>query len=326
MATSSTTTAVADRLRRASRVLLVAHRPPDADGVGSLLALGRMLSSLGKEVAEVCVEALEPSLLSLPGAERVRVTVPPRAAAWDAAVLLDCADVDRAGLEPGFLRDVTVINIDHHRTNPGFGDVVLVDPTAPATAALVVDLVDALDVPLGADDATDLYAGLLTDTERFTAESVCPATHRLAARLLESGARAAEVAGAMYSTRPASGVTLLASALRKLRRTADGRVAWISLTADDFTKAGVDPMTAEDLASVAVGVEGVWAGAYLRPGAGGVRVGLRSRHPEVDVSRVAQALGGGGHRWAAGCVLPDSRNAATRVVRALQEEVERVGG
>lgn len=326
MATSSTTTAVANRLRRTRRVLLVAHRPPDADGVGSLLAMGRMLASLGKEVTEICVDALEPNLRALPGAERVRESVAADAPAWDAVVLLDCADLDRAGLDPDCLRGATVFNIDHHRTNPGFGDVVLVDATAPATAALVVDLFDAMGVPLGKDDATALYAGLLTDTERFTAESVCPATHRLAARLLESGARAAEVAGAMYATRPASAVNLMARALRKLRRTPDGRVAWISLTADDFAKAGVDPMTAEDLASVAVGVAGVWAGAYLRPGAAGVRVGLRSRHPEVDVSRVAQTLGGGGHRWAAGCVLPDGRNVSRRVVRALREEVERVGG
>lgn len=317
---SALTLRVADRLRRSGRLLLVAHRPPDADGVGSMLTLGRALAALGKEVCEVCVEALEPALLTLPGAERVRL-VPSGAASWDSVVLLDCADVERAGVDPGVFPGATVINIDHHRTNPGFGDLVLVDPGAPATSTLVADLLDALGVPMTAEDATCLYAGLLTDTERFTAESVGPDTHRLAARLLERGAASAEVAGAMYATRPASAVALLARALRKMKRNADGRVAWIRLHEEDFARAGVDPLASEDLASLTVGVQGVWVGAYLRPGVGGVRVGLRSRHPGVDVSRVAQALGGGGHRWAAGCLLPSRPDPVRRVVRALEEAV-----
>lgn len=305
-------------------MLAVAHRPPDADGVGSLLALTRALRALGKHVDPVCVEALEPGLASLPGAGDVRAGLPARAR-WDVAVLLDCATLERAGLADDVLaRAGGILNVDHHVTNPGFGDLALVDPMAPATAALVVDLFDALGVALAPGDATCLYAGLLTDTERFTADGVTDRTHLLAARLLAAGANATGVATAMYATRPLGTVRLVARALTVLRTSAGGRVAWIELRPRDFERAGVDPVGSEDLAPLALGVEGVWTAAYLRPTADGqVRAGLRSRHPCVDVSAVASAFGGGGHRHAAGCVLPPGRAGVRRIVAALEEAVAR---
>ncbi|MCL6596277.1 MAG: DHH family phosphoesterase [Firmicutes bacterium] len=317
---------VASLLRRSRSVLLVAHRPPDADGVGSLLALGRLLEDRGAQVERVCAEPLDPGLLTLPGAERVALAPSP-AGRWDAAVLLDCASLERAGLGEGVLsRAGRVVNVDHHLTNPGFGDLPLVDPAAPATAALVAALFDALGEEIAPEDATCLYAGLLTDTDRFTAENAGPEAHLLAARLLRAGAASGPVASAMYAARPLSALRLEARALERLRTNADGRVAWVALGPEDFRAAGVDASTAEDLAPMVAAVAGVWAGAYLRPGQGGVRVGLRSRHPAVDVAAVAQRLGGGGHRWAAGCTLPPDPDPVARVVGALEEAVRRAAG
>lgn len=317
--------AVADRLRASRQVLLVAHRPPDADGVGSMLALGGLLSRLAKETTLVCTAALDAGLLLLPGVEAVREELP-QDGRWDTAVLLDCASLERAGLPPDAIaRAGVVLNVDHHLTNPGFGDMNWVDASAPATAALVAEIFDALGQALTPADATCLYAGVLTDTDRFTAESATPAAHRLAARLLEAGAASVGVASAMYASRSPAALRLLARALDRLRVSADGRVSWIALAADDFAAAGVDVLGAEDLAPVALGVEGVWAAAYIRPGADGVRVGLRSRHPRLDVAAVAARFGGGGHRWAAGFTDPDAAGAVDRAVGALEEAVRRVG-
>lgn len=314
-----------NRLRASRRVLVVAHRPPDADGVGSLLALGRLLEGIGKDVTRLCAAPLDGALLALPGAEGVARAVAPDGR-WDCAVLLDCASLDRAGLADEVLaRADVVMNVDHHLTNPGFGDITYVDARAPATAALVVELFDALGRRLGPHDATCLYAGLLTDTDRFTAESATPGAHRLAARLLEAGAAAAGVVAALYAARSPAALRLLARAIDRLRVSADGRVGWIALDAADFEAAGVDPATAEDLVPVALGVEDVWVAAYLRPGLDGVRVGLRSRHPAVDVAAVAARFGGGGHRWAAGYADPDAVGAAERAVTALKEAVGHAG-
>ena len=316
--------ALLNRLRASRRLLLVAHRPPDADGVGSVLALGRLLARLDKEVTRLCTAPLDASLMALPGAEQMLACLPDEGR-WDSAVLLDCASLERAGLPEGTLERVeSVINIDHHRTNPGFGDVRFIDARAPATAALVVALFDALDARLTQPDATCLYAGLLTDTDRFTAESATPAAHRLAARLLESGAAAAGVVAALYAARSPGALRLLARAIDHLRVSADGRVGWIALDAADFAAAGVDSATSEDLAPVALGVEDVWCSAYLRPGLDGVRVGLRSRHPALDVAEVAARFGGGGHRWAAGYTDDRGEGAAARAVAALEEAVARV--
>jgi phosphoesterase RecJ-like protein len=315
---------VAAHLARSRRVLLVAHRPPDADGVGSMLALARLLEAMGKEVARVCVEPLDDALATLPGADRVVAQPPP--GRFDAAVLLDCASLSRSGLDAAALARVdSVVNIDHHVTNPGFGDLPLVVPDAPSTTAVVTRLFAALGAELTADDATALYAGLITDTERFTAIAAGADAHRLAARLIDAGAATGRVVEAFYADRSVAGARLLGVALTRLRTGADGRVAWIELDRDDFARLGLDPIDTEDFAPVALALRGVWAAAYLRPGRDGIRVGLRSRHAGVDVATVAAGFGGGGHRWSAGCVLPPAPGAAARVATALEEAVRRVG-
>lgn len=317
--------AVADRLRRSASVLVVAHRPADADGVGSALALARLLEEMGSRVERVCTAPLDAGLLALPGADRIAAQVSAHER-WDTAVLLDCASLDRAGLPPAVLaRAEVVVNVDHHRTNPGFGDVTYIDPSAPATTALVAELFDALAQPLTAADATCLYAGLVTDTDRFTAESATAAAHRLAARFIDAGADAAGMIAALYAARSRAALRLMARAIDRLRLSDDGHVAWIRLDAADFRAVGSASLGSEDLAGVALGVEGVWVAAYLRPGQDGVRVGLRSRHPGVDVAAIAARFGGGGHRWAAGFNDADGDGAERRVLAALEEAVRRVG-
>lgn len=317
--------AIADVLRQSHRVLLVAHRPPDADGVGSALALVEALRTPGREPTAVCQESLSGGLLSLPGAESV-VALGPHAAdspVFDATVFLDCASAERAALPETWQGHLgTWINVDHHATNPLYGDLCLVDPGAPATAAVVIRLLDEMGQALSPQAATCLYAGLLTDTQRFTAQTVGPDAHRLAARLLEAGAESRRMARALYQDRTLLDLRLLGRALRSLRLTAGGQIAWVVLDERDFRALGLGPEGSEDFADVAAMAAGVRIAVYVRPSAhpGETRVGLRSPDGSVDVSQVALALGGGGHPRLAGCSLRASVSTVCERLRPILEE------
>lgn len=320
--------AIVDVLRRAHRVLLVAHRPADADGVGSALALAAVLRGMGRDVGTVCQEPLTGGLLSLPGADTVGILEPfdGRSPRWDATVFLDCASAARADLPEGWRAyGGTWINVDHHATNPLYGDLSLVDATAPATAAVVARIVDGLEEALRADAATCLYAGLLTDTQRFTAPSTGPEAHRLAARLLESGADGHGMARALYGDRTPRDLRLMGRALRSLRLTAGGQVSWVVLDERDFQALGVNPEGSEDFADVAAAVAGVRVAVYVRPGAQPKesRIGLRSPDGSVDVGRLALGLGGGGHARSAGCSLAVGVSEAVETLRPILDEVVR---
>lgn len=317
--------AIAEALRSSRRVRLVAHRPADADGVGSALALAAVLRVRGCETSTVCQEPLTGGLLSLPGADTVETVSAPDhlGPAPDATVFLDCASPSRAGLPEGWEARAGIwINVDHHATNPLYGDLSLVDPGAPATAAVVVRIVDALGGDLTPDAATCLYAGLLTDTQRFTSPTAGPDAHRLAARLLESGADGHAMARALYGDRAPRDLRLMGRALRSLRLTAGGQVSWVVLDERDFQAVGVSAEGSEDFADVAAAVTGVRIAVYVRPGAapGESRVGLRSPDGSVDVGKLALTLGGGGHARSAGCTLACGASEAAERLRPILDE------
>jgi phosphoesterase RecJ-like protein len=319
---------VARWLEETGSLALVAHAPPDADGVGSALCLREALRRQGKEAYAVCAEPLAGGLATLPGAQDVKTwdQVPPHV---DAALLMDCAMPERSGRTWEELGRwaTSVGNLDHHATNSGYGHVAWVDPTAPSTTALVVEVVDAWDQSLTPTMATWAYAGLVTDTQRFTAPDVGAGAHRLAARLLEAGALHAQVVRALYGHRTLADVRLLARSLSRLELAAGGRVALLVAGEEDFSAVGLSPQQGEDLAEVAASLTGVWVAAYVRPdGRGGVRVGLRANDPRMDVGRLAQRLGGGGHRAAGGFWLPGPVGSAALRVRELLEEETAVAG
>ena len=301
----------------AQRVLIVAHVNPDADALGSALALRSALSAPGREV-QVSVGqpgfTVPRALAWLPGAEQVRAPedLPE---GEDVVVAVDCASADRLGtLLPRAQAAPVFVVIDHHRSNEGFADINVIEPAAPATGALIAELLDYADWPWREGVAENIYAAVSSDTGSFRFDATSAATHRLAADLHERGVDHAAIARQLFSSRPLAVARLSAQVL--VEATYDANAAGgagVIIGVVDADMRRHHAVTYDDVESVvsdlaAVG-EADTAAVVKQSDEGTWKVSLRSKG-RVDVGRVASALGGGGHRQAAGyTVLPGSAPA-----------------
>jgi len=308
-------------LRDHSRFVCLLHESPDGDSIGSTLALALALRRLRKDAVPVAEEAVPARYMFLPLARSV-LSCEDVTEDRDVCVLIDCSDPERAGRARHLIsRARIVLNIDHHLSNSSFGDVNYVDPEASAAAEMIAALLEDLDVTPDRDIATCLYTGLMTDTGGFRHCNTTAASLRLASDLTRLGADPHDIAQRVYERMPESWARLLSAALSTLKRTEDGRVAWMAVTRDMLAAAGAGDEESEGLINYARMIDGVEVAALFKElDDGRVKVGLRSRHA-VDVSRVASEFGGGGHRLAAGCVLSGSIDDAVRrvVARARHE-------
>jgi phosphoesterase RecJ-like protein len=303
-------------------VVLSGHVQPDADALGSTLALAEGLRRRGADVVATFPApfVLPRSLAWLPGAGTLVPSdqVPAAPALF---VSLDASSTGRLGDLAGLLDAAgTSLVVDHHASNPGFGDVRLVDPGAAATVVLVAGLLDGLGVDWDADLATCLYAGLAADTGSFRFGNTAPATHELAARLLRTGIDHAAISQRLFDTAPFGWLPLLSlvAGRARLETGVGAGLVWTWATAaeardrglaGDQLEALVDVVRSTEEADVACVLKGQDDGTWV--------VSLRSRGA-TDVARVAVALGGGGHRQAAGYT---SRVDRESTLAALREEL-----
>ncbi|MFG1604302.1 bifunctional oligoribonuclease/PAP phosphatase NrnA [Actinoplanes sp. NPDC049265] len=322
----SAAVAVIRELSPAGRVLLICHVNPDGDALGSMLGFALGLRRLGVTRLQATFpgvfEVPEP-FAELPGVD----LLVPEAEVWtdpDLVITFDAAASSRLGALADRLpaARATVV-LDHHASNAGFGQVNLVDPHAAATSVVAVALLDRLDVPLDAEIAECLYVALATDTGSFKFDMTTPAVHELAARLIATGLRPGEISRRTFDTRPFEAVKLFAEVLARAEldpaAAAGHGLVSTYVTRDDLARHGqrayvmdalIDPVRTVAEADVAVLVkqtgEQTWA------------VSLRSKGA-VDVSAVAVALGGGGHRLAAGYTGHGTPAEIVAEVRSLVE-------
>ncbi|MEW6307732.1 MAG: bifunctional oligoribonuclease/PAP phosphatase NrnA [Bacillota bacterium] len=297
------------------RLLLLMHRNPDGDTIGSALGLGHLLRALGRDVRWACPDPIPPQYRGLPGAAEIGLT---RACEpeGETLVALDCADLERTALPVAWGIPVK-LNIDHHPTNTRYAEVNWVDPRAAAVGELIVRLAKRARWPVTPPVATCLYAAIMTDTGSFRHENTTSASLKSAASLVRAGASPHGLAEMLYEAKREAALRLLARALASFKRSAGGGVAYMTLTASDFAACDADEADSEGIVNYACGVAGIRVGLLFMEGKdGSVRVGLRSR-PDIDVSAVASELGGGGHPRAAGCTVPGPLAQAIPAVLAL---------
>jgi bifunctional oligoribonuclease and PAP phosphatase NrnA len=293
----------AEVLAAADEVALACHVNPDADALGSMLGLANFLRKRG--VGVVCSYPNDPFegprwAAQLPGAEQL---VPPGGFPHDPVVMVtcDCASFDRLSMLGGpASRADELIWIDHHRSNDGSGTIRLVDPDASSTCEMVFRLIEAMGGPIDRDVAVCLYAGLVTDTGRFQYQATTPETLRIAARLREHDFDHAALVRALYEDNDPSFLRLLGTALRRMAEVPEASLVWTYLTQADLAEAGVTPADTDDVIDVVRTARDVDVAAVLKQQRDGrFKVSVRSRGAH-DLSAVAAAFGGGGHRLAAG--------------------------
>jgi bifunctional oligoribonuclease and PAP phosphatase NrnA len=297
---------VLDQIRLADRFVLVTHENPDGDALGSLVAMHRILTALGKDSvmlmsADEFPLPYEYRFFDLEGLQ----TVPPEDVDERTVIFLDCGNIDRNPAEAIKRDGMHIVNIDHHHDNTRFGTVNHVVEDASCTAEIVWDLMRALRVEVTQEIADALYVGLVTDTGKFMYENTGTRAHIMAAELIEAGVDVHDIYRRLYEDMPYSKLELLGRALANVRRYDDGRLTFTRLTRDDFRLAGAEESYSEGVIDHLRSVEGTKVAALSRElldeaGAGRKKVSLRATDGDVDVSAIARAGGGGGHRQAAG--------------------------
>lgn len=295
--------AAARALSAATTVVLACHVNPDPDALGSMLGLGGHLRAMGKDVA--CswsgYDGSLPRWASVLAATELLVPPDSVPAAPEAFVALDTASVDRLGMLTPLVDGAhESIVLDHHRTNPGFGTIPVIDPAASSTCEVAFRLIGRLGGELSAGSAACLYAGLLTDTGRFQYEATTPETLRVAAELLSRGFDHARIGRVLFEDHPAGYLAILAVALARLVLEADAGLVWTYLTRADVRAAGVAFSDADDLIDVVrTAREADVACVLKQQDDGRFKVSLRSKGA-TDVGAISATFGGGGHRLAAG--------------------------
>jgi bifunctional oligoribonuclease and PAP phosphatase NrnA len=315
-------------LDAADVVCLACHIRPDADALGSMLAVAAALASRPDRPARV-IASFGDDPFEVPGILRflpgVAGLIPPAGYPVRPGVMVsfDAASIDRLGRLAGPATAAgELIVLDHHASNTGFGTINLVAPGAAATAVLATELIDRLGIPLTRDVAVGIYAGLVTDTGSFKFEATTPAVHELAARLLATGVDPAAVSRQLYDTAPFGYLSMLAAALGRavLEPVAAGGLGlvWTTVSRDDRRRAGGLPLdAAESVIDEVRRTEEAEVAVVLKEDDDGVwQVSARSKS-KVDVAAACTALGGGGHVRAAGFTAPGGPEAAVAALRQL---------
>lgn len=317
-------TAAAELLRSATEVTLLGHVRPDADALGSALALGRVLARRGAGVRVSCADPEVPETLRWLDAGGLLVSPGELPERDRLLVVLDSASLPRLGRLAARVATTVeaggaVLVVDHHSGNTRYGTHHFVDEAAEATALLVLRLIDELGEPLDEPTARGLYAGLVTDTGGF--RRATPQTHRIAGRLLAAGVDPEEVARRIVDDHPFSWLPMLATVLDGARLV-PGAARGLGLVHAAVPLAAVESVRAEEVEGVIDVIrstrEADVAATFKELTANVWTVSLRSAGG-LDVSAAARSLGGGGHRRAAGCTIEGGLVAAQdRVLAALE--------
>ncbi len=320
---------IAAALRARQSFVVMSHHRPDGDAYGCMLAMGLCLRELGKDVTLWNEDGMLEKFLFLPGADQV---VAPAADSpkrdFDALVALDCSTFPRLGKPLQNLGKIGLtLNLDHHVSNERYGDLVHIDALAPATGQLLYELFVAEKLPLTKEMAACLFVAISTDTGSFQYSNTTARTFEIAADLVRRGADVAALSQASYERQPLRRIKLLRDVFSDIDLSCDQRVATAALTIAQTKAHGLLPGDTEGVidhlrAIDTVEVAGFFEESLTGSGQAVVRVSLRSKRDDCDVSVILGKFGGGGHRLAAGARIPGSlAEVRQKVTQAIHDSL-----
>jgi phosphoesterase RecJ-like protein len=317
--TQNTLAEIGGVLRAQQRFAVLSHVRPDGDALGSQLALALSLQQLGKEVTVWNEDGLLDKYSFLPGGELL-TQPPPEPQDFDVAVALDTATRNRLGTAGESVRHANMwINIDHHASNPGYGDLVYIDPASPATGQILFELIRSEQLPMNSAIAENLFVAISTDTGSFQYPNTTARTFEIGAELVRAGVNVGRVSQLLYENYPRRRTELLRELLGTMRFEATGKIASFSLSLKVAAELGVRPEDNEGLIDHLRAIHGVIVAVFFEELAEGkVRVSMRSKSEAVDVSAICQKFGGGGHKLAAGARV---RGTLTEVEQKILEAI-----
>jgi len=322
MSGNATFAEIADALRAHQRIVVISHVRPDGDALGCSVAMALCLKELGKDVQVWNEEGPLEKLAFLPGSSLVQIP-PSEPVDVDLVLALDTAVRDRLGQRClAAIRSAKLwINIDHHVSNPRYGDLVFIDSSSPATGQIVFELIQDTGLPFNTAIAENLFAAISTDTGSFQYSNTTSRTFEIAAQLVNAGVNVGQISEKLYHTVPRRRLELLRTLLNSTQFRHHDQVASFSLSQETAKRLGVLPEDNEALIDNIRAVDTVKVAVFFEElNDGKVRVSMRSKDPRYDVCKICSLFGGGGHTLAAGARIPGSLAHAEEIVLAAVEE------
>jgi len=313
---------VVELIENKNKFAITTHIKPDGDGLGSSLGLCWLLRSLGKS-AEVVVHGDIPQAYgSLPGADEIR-DVSYINGNYDAVFVIECSDLERPGIAG--LEDAFTVNIDHHATSEHFGSINWIDSTASAVGEMIYNLCKAIGGRITTEIAECVYMALVTDTGSFHFSNTSDRTLKVASELVKAGAIPSKIGEAVYNNYPWSRIELMRQVLGTVKRDTTGRIATMRHTLDMQDSSGAVDGDNNGFVNIPLAAKDVVAAVYMREiSPGKYKASLRSKG-DINVAKVAESFGGGGHRNASGLSIEgDWDEKEAEIVAALSEAIDKV--
>jgi bifunctional oligoribonuclease and PAP phosphatase NrnA len=320
--------AIKEEILKSKRIGLSFHTSPDGDAVGSTLSLLNALRYIGKDSYIISRDVISDNLSFLSLSNEIDGNITEPKMNTDLVIVLDCGNVDRISADLSNYKG-KIINIDHHISNENYGCINCVDIKAASTCELSYLLIKELGINF--DDKTDIevaignavYTGIVTDTGSFRHSNVTSRTHSIAAKLIENGVDNSKIHSSLFDNKPFNKVKLMGSVLSNIELAIDNKVAVLQIPQgmlEDFNLLNTDT---SDIISVGLGIKGVEVSMLLKEVKDGVKGSLRSKN-NVDVRKIAEVYGGGGHIKAAGFMLKDVDiiEAKEKLLKTLKEEIK----
>lgn len=304
--------------------VILSHIRPDGDAIGSTIALGSTLEAMGKDVSYINEDGVPESLAFLSGSDKI-IKATGELLEVDVAIAVDCANKPRLGDNSLKMAEAAKlwINIDHHKSNPSYGDLNHVDSNSPATGQILYQMITELGLTLTDEARDSIYVAVSTDTGSFQYSGTTAATYEMAADLVKRGLNIGKINELTYDSFPYRRVALTRELLNTLELSADGVVADWQLLKSVKHDLNLLPDDSEDLINMIRSIQGVNVALFFEELLDdSIRVSIRSKIGSVDACEIAQVFGGGGHAKAAGIrmagPISEARNAViAEVVKHL---------
>ena len=307
---------IIEKIKTSTRSVVFSHQNPDGDTLGSMLALGALLKKSGHSVDHIISDPVPEIYKFLPYTDLVcRPDDSNIQKKHDLAFSLDCGSLKRLGkAKEIWLEAQTTINIDHHISNENFGKINLIEAEAVSTGQVVYELAKALNLKITKEIATLLYTTLLTDTGCFSNSKTNASALVWGAELIKLGAEHENIYRKAFLEKPFKAIKLFGSALSDINSIEDGQILWTYIDKDMMKNLSATGEDTEDIVDYMMRTKEVLVGVFFREDESEIKVSLRSNTDNVDVSKIAMSMGGGGHKKAAGINIKKSFSEVKDVI------------
>ncbi len=313
---------ISAKIKESESILIISHRRPDSDAIGSSLAMFLYLKNIGKKPVLFNVGPVAAYFDFLPNLDEIYVDEKVLDQKYDLVIALDLAGVDNSGVGKNIFTNNYLINIDHHISNDLYGDINLVDVKASSTCEVVYNIFSKIDFEIDKKIATCLLCGILGDTGNFSNSATSASAITISAELIKRGAKIHKIDDLINKNKSINGLHLWGKVLSRLKSDAESEIAHTYIKEDEYQQFNVDEEELDGLTNFLNIISNVKFVALFRIGPELTRVGMRTTRNDVDLSRLAKSYGGGGHKKAAGFTILESLDENSDLISFLKKPIK----